>query len=97
MSVLLTPVDGIATGGTAVAVHPVTDGFQIAGFDTRGHIGFVVSALSEDDNLALARELAPILQAYFRQDRSGRPPASRLRPERRSHLRRGPPRPPPSH
>ncbi len=66
VSLLLTPVQAAASADAAhIAACPVADGFRVACFDARGHAGFVVSDLSDDENLSLARELAPILQEYL--------------------------------
>lgn len=66
ISILLTPVDG-ANGDLSadVGAYQASEAFTVAGFLVKGHAGFVVSDLAEEENLALARALAPVLQAYF--------------------------------
>jgi anti-sigma factor RsiW len=63
VSLLLTPVDRAAGAQQDAAACPSAEGFNVACFDARGHAGFVVSDLSERENLELARALAPVLRA----------------------------------
>jgi anti-sigma factor RsiW len=66
VSILLTPIDWAqSVEPTHADVCPSSDGFRVACFSARGHAGFVVSDLSDEENLALAHELAPLLQAYL--------------------------------
>jgi anti-sigma factor RsiW len=66
VSILLTPVDRAHSVEPAhVDACPSSDGFRVACFRARGHAGFVVSDLTDGENLALAHELAPLLQAYL--------------------------------
>ena len=64
-SILLTPVDQTPTAVASVAQCPSSAGFRVACFDVRGHAGFVVSDLTDSENLDLARVVAPVLQSYF--------------------------------
>jgi mycothiol system anti-sigma-R factor len=41
------------------------EGFEVAGFETRDYLAFVVSNLSRDQNSALARGLAPAVRDYL--------------------------------
>ena len=65
-SILLTPVDQAPATHAQAAPCPSSEGFQVACFDARGHAGFVVSDLTDAENLELARDLAPVLQTYLR-------------------------------
>jgi anti-sigma factor RsiW len=66
VSILLTAIEPARAPGSAdVTAFPATGGFQVAGFAAKGHAGFVVSDLTDGENLALAHELAPVLQKYF--------------------------------
>jgi hypothetical protein len=38
------------------------DGFQVAGFETGRHLGFFISSLGAQENLAVAAKLAPALR-----------------------------------
>jgi len=64
-SILLTPVEGGTDAVAAPVSCPATGRFQVACFDLAGHAGFVVSSLSAQGNLNLARAVAPALQTYF--------------------------------
>lgn len=64
-SILLTPMTGARVTNTAAKACPHSDGFQVACFEARGHGGFVVSDLTAEQNLQLARDLAPILRAHL--------------------------------
>ncbi|MCI0421215.1 MAG: hypothetical protein L0312_18650, partial [Acidobacteria bacterium] len=46
------------------------DGFQVAGFEIKEHLGFFVSALEAQENLQIASKLAPTLARVSRQTRS---------------------------
>jgi hypothetical protein len=67
VSILLTPIDAVPSTPTPASACPASDSFQVACFDARGHAGFVVSDLTAGENLALARDLAPMLQAHLGQ------------------------------
>jgi hypothetical protein len=41
------------------------DGFEVAGFETKQHLGFFVSGLGQQGNLQIASRLAPPLQRYL--------------------------------
>jgi len=79
VSVLVTNASGIGAGSDRKPATPVqssviassqTDGFQVAGFETVRHAIFVVSDLSEAENLALARALAPVLLEHISHNES---------------------------
>ena len=65
-SILLTPVDQAPATHAQAAPCPSSEGFLVACFDARGHAGFVVSDLTDAENLELARDLAPVLQTDLR-------------------------------
>ncbi|MBA2259695.1 MAG: zf-HC2 domain-containing protein [Acidobacteria bacterium] len=64
-SILLTPIGQTPAALTSAAQCPSSEGFRVACFDARGHAGFVVSDLTDSENLDLARVVAPVLQSYF--------------------------------
>ncbi len=70
-SILLTPVDQAPPSLASAEACPPSEGFRVACFGVRGHAGFVVSDLADRENLELAREFAPVLQAHLAQARTG--------------------------
>lgn len=66
VSILLTPLEPRqAAAPGRVEPCPSSNGFRIACFVAGDHAGFVVSDLTESGNMALATELAPVLQTHF--------------------------------
>ncbi|MGH9765397.1 MAG: hypothetical protein ACREDR_48680, partial [Blastocatellia bacterium] len=50
-----------------VSACPQFEGYQVACFETERHAIFVVSDLAENDNLAIARQLAPSVRSHISQ------------------------------
>jgi len=54
---------GKAIESFGVKLHQAQlDGFQVAGFETSQHLGFFISGLGAQENLAVATKLAPTLR-----------------------------------
>ncbi|MCP5118134.1 MAG: hypothetical protein GY953_45550 [bacterium] len=77
LSVILTPTQEgesfAASGRNAVQVsteltlrHTAVDRFQVAGFESAGHLVFIISNLSEDGNLGIAAALGPALDRFLK-------------------------------
>jgi hypothetical protein len=65
VSVLLTQVKERSAAVPQVASCPSSEGLQVTCFNARGHAVFVVSDQADAEVLQLARDLAPVLQAYL--------------------------------
>jgi hypothetical protein len=79
VSLLVTNIDGanprgqdaLATTEAQLIASAKSDGYQLAHFETAGHAIFVVSGLSEAENMAIARAIAPSLSRHVeRAERS---------------------------
>jgi hypothetical protein len=68
ISLLVTDKDkeksNVAHSANAISCQPL-DGFQISCFETARHAVFVVSDMSEEDNLSIARTLLPSMTSYL--------------------------------
>ena len=76
LSLLLTDLNrsevsaGAASPGSTdaaqqVFAYPQLEDYQVAGFATPRHVAFIISDLSEAENLSLARTLAPSVYSHI--------------------------------
>jgi hypothetical protein len=70
VSVLVTSIDGKDQSGSR-EVKPAlpvvqSDGFQLANFETMRHAVYVVSGLSEAENLSIAQAIEPLVSRHIR-------------------------------
>jgi anti-sigma factor RsiW len=64
VSVLVTTID---SGSTELKFPPVqSDGFQLTHFETTQHAVYVVSSLSETENLSIAQAIEPLVSRHIR-------------------------------
>lgn len=65
VSVSVVSAESLDGRSSSVAACPRSEGFAVACFAEAAHVVFVVSDLSDDRNLALARALAPALSGHL--------------------------------
>jgi hypothetical protein len=57
-------LDVSRAAGTPLYEAPL-QGYEVAGFETRDYLGFIISNLAQEDNLQIASTLAPVVRDFL--------------------------------